>query len=348
MAVTLKEIAEVAGVTKTVVSEVLRDRPSARRFSAATRERVLKVAESLNYQPNFFAKQLMRQNRRTLMLALSSLNDTFVMPIAQGFEQAAAKRGYNVMFSILSHQQQADSFERVLGPQGILGLAVVAWSSAPYLSDARLTALAEAGVHIVTIGREVTTTAPICQIDYDNESAVRGVIDSLAAQGARRFWLVGRHRAGNDAGGIITLRCEMAAAYLAGLGLPEPRVLEVAGHDPEAGFATVSEALAGTSAPEAICCGADPLAWGSCRALREHGLTVGVEVAVTGFNDSYGSAYMTPALTTVRIPAARMGAMAADMLIEDCQLEPRAERRRSVDTELIMRESGCVRQVNRR
>jgi LacI family transcriptional regulator len=103
---------------------------------------------------------------------------------------------------------------------------------------------------------------------------------------------------------------------------------------------TIEEALRQHPAPDAVICTADQPALGAMRALAQAGLRVGHDVAVTGFNDDPMSAFLTPSLTTVRIPVETLGKQGARLLMDlytHKQIEP---VRIKVETTLMERESG--------
>jgi DNA-binding LacI/PurR family transcriptional regulator len=98
--------------------------------------------------------------------------------------------------------------------------------------------------------------------------------------------------------------------------------------------------LARRDPPTAIVASSDFLAAAAMHAVRERGLRVPQDVAVTGFDDFPLSAYVAPALTTVAVPAYDMGRTAAEMLIDELEGRDPLVRQATFSVELRVRESA--------
>jgi DNA-binding LacI/PurR family transcriptional regulator len=83
----------------------------------------------------------------------------------------------------------------------------------------------------------------------------------------------------------------------------------------------------------------DMLAVGALSAAREKGVRVPEDLSIAGFDDIDFAAYCNPPLTTVRVPAAQMGEMAVEMLLEMIEGDSMHVRQITLDTELVIRES---------
>ena len=276
------------------------------------------------------------------MLCYGALNDPYAATVAGAFSLAAAEKGYGVFTGALGHGTEGEFYEGMLGGHGILALAVIGYSCARKLPDKRLVELAEDGVSVVSIGRAVSS-GQVSEVLYDNEAGVHSALDYLLDQGAQRFWLCGAGERPSAASDITGQRIEMAEEYLRAKGLSEPPIRVPAQGGPSASDWArkgVAEALEGQQVPDAIFCSADPLAWGCIRGLADAGVEAGRDVAVVGFNDNAPSEHMTPSLTTVRIPMPALGRSAAGLLIDVYEGRKAAGTKLTVETELIVRESG--------
>jgi LacI family transcriptional regulator len=108
---------------------------------------------------------------------------------------------------------------------------------------------------------------------------------------------------------------------------------------PELGYPFAKQLLARGKPFTALFAYNDISAIGSIRALREAGLRVPEDVSVIGFDDIHGAAYHNPALTTVRQPLERMGAIAAETLIERIEGRKDYPSEIAIEPELVIRES---------
>ena len=318
MAVTISQVAQQCGKSITTVSHVLRRGQRADQYPEATRRLVWQAAEELEYRPNLFASQMHQRNRKVIMLCFGGLEDPYAATIAGAFGLAAAEKGYGVFAGPLAYGEESRFYEGMLGGHGILALAVIGYTSAGKLPDERLVELAEDGVRVVSIGRPVAS-GQVSQVLYDNEAGVRSALDYLLEQGAQRFWLLGGNENPGEASGIAGQRIQMAEQYLRQKAVQDSPVLvppRSGSSGPDRGQLAIADALAQRPAPDAIFCGADPLAWGCIRGLADAGVQAGRDVAVVGFNDNAPSEHMTPSLTTVRIPMMTLGQLGANLLID--------------------------------
>ncbi len=124
MAVTVKDIAEAAGVSITTVSLVLSGRKS--RISMKTRERVQRIAKELDYQPNHLARSLVTRKSQTIGLIIPDISNLFFSELAKGIEMEAQKNKYNIIFSNSNEDGNADIKNfRLLLNKSVDGLIIV-------------------------------------------------------------------------------------------------------------------------------------------------------------------------------------------------------------------------------
>ena len=352
MPTTLEDIATATGYDKSTVSVTLRNLPRASRFSQDTRDRIQAAAARLGYRPNFFAQQLTGQKPRMLMLCVNYLRDPFAMMVAEGFEARATELGMRVMITALQDRQNALELHRdIIGVQGVPAIALVGGDSSK-MSAAAMHQLASEGVKIMLVNRKVETSKHL--IGHVSADEIRGgrlAAEHVYAQGVSDVWLLGGMNGPAFDARIAGMR-QVAAEH----GRSEPRLilcrtlatLDWAG----AGAAQTSAALSHSAAngqlpPQAILTVSDALAVGAARALAEVGLLPGRDVALTGYDDGIYAQCAWPPLTTVRLPMADMGRVAADGLMQ--MLENPAEPAPDVmlPVELIVRNSGRYAPANR-
>jgi DNA-binding LacI/PurR family transcriptional regulator len=110
----------------------------------------------------------------------------------------------------------------------------------------------------------------------------------------------------------------------------------------QSGYTATQALLALNPRPTAMVASNDLMAFGALRAARERGLNIGSDISITGFDDIEMAATVTPPLTTVRQPTARIGEMAVDLLDKHLRGEKIDEQHVQLDTELIVRQSTGV------
>jgi len=108
------------------------------------------------------------------------------------------------------------------------------------------------------------------------------------------------------------------------------------------GYLAATQLIQNKLLPSAIFAAGDILAIGAMKALREHGYSVPIDVAITGYNDIDVSNFVSPAITSVTIPVRQMGEESAGMLLKLVNKQPVSRDAVLMSTELVIREScGC-------
>lgn len=124
--ISLKDIAEFAGVSTALVSFVLNGKEKEYRVGEKTAQRILKIAKDMNYQPNLAAKSLRSGKTKTIGLVVSDISNPFFSQLARILEDEAAKQGYTVLFA--SSDEDTNKMNRVVGNlinKGVDGLIIV-------------------------------------------------------------------------------------------------------------------------------------------------------------------------------------------------------------------------------
>lgn len=124
--ISLKDIAEAAGVSTALVSFVLNGKKKEYRVGEETAQRILKIAEEMNYQPNLAAKSLRSGKTKTIGLVVSDISNPFFSQLARVLEDEATKRGYTVLFG--SSDEDTEKMNRVVSNlinKGVDGLMIV-------------------------------------------------------------------------------------------------------------------------------------------------------------------------------------------------------------------------------
>jgi LacI family transcriptional regulator len=332
MAPTLVEIAKRAGVSRSTASRVMNDHPS---VGQETRARVLSVAKSLNYHPNFAARSLAAGRTRILGLVIPTgvstlFTDPYFPLLIQGITSACNARDHSVMLWIGEPEYERRTIPHIL-QGGLIDGAILA---SALVDDPILQAMTSRGLPFVVIGRPVGEDSSISYIDVDNRSSSRDMVAYLLRMGYRRIAAITGPEnliAGSD-------RYQGYMAALRDRRVPYDADLVVESDFTDEGGYMAMQRLV-PLAPDAVFVASDAMAIGALRAAREAGLRVPGDLAITGFDDIPLASRTDPPLTTVRQPIQRMGALAAETLI-DMLSDPDAQPRRILlPTELVIRAS---------
>ncbi|HEY1012186.1 MAG TPA: LacI family DNA-binding transcriptional regulator, partial [Herpetosiphonaceae bacterium] len=305
---TIKQIAELAQVSRATVSRVLNEHPSVR---PEVRSRVLQVIREQDYMPQAAARSL--ANRRTnaigLLIPRSAaliLADPFFHQVIQGITEQCAARGYFLMLSMVTGEMEHDLYRRIVRSRPIDGLVMLSSD----VDDPILPLLLRDGPPLVLVGQHPYLPVPHW-VDVENREGTRQVVDHLIGLGHRRI-------------GMITGPLDMVAGLdrrdgykqaLLEAGLPIESALIVEGDFTQEGGRLAMRRLL-EQRPGAVFAANDMMALGALQTAREAGLRVPEDLALAGFDDIPVAPFANPPLTTVRQPIREIGLTAANLLID--------------------------------
>jgi LacI family transcriptional regulator len=351
LAVTLRHVAEKAGVSTATVSRILTGN-KAEAFPEATRLRVHAAAEQLGYRPNFAARSLQMQRSFLIGVLMNAANATIATGFLRGVQSVLNAGDYSPI--VLSHadcDEQADCLRRCMDRR-VDGLIVNASHDARGRFDtAEFTAATERGIPIVEVFGRFLSGVP--QVNVDNVAAGRKSVEHLLQLGHRRIAMLTHERYALGGGKQAATHWDAwerfrgyeAAMRDAGL---EPLVIthsisgevDVEQQFVDGGIAALSCLLAHPAKPTAVVCYNDLSAFGLMRGARLHRLhTISIpdRLSVVGFGDFEYSRIITPALTTVPIPAFDVGRQAGEAILE--RIEGENISGMSIGAGLVVRES---------
>jgi LacI family transcriptional regulator len=326
--VTLHDVARAAGVSISTVSRAL---TAPERVAAETRDRVTRVATELGYRPNQAASGLRRGRTHAIGLVVPDLENPYFASVTKSVQARARAEGYEVLV--------ADSDEdAAVEPELIEALAartdglVVASPRSP---EAELRA-ALAGVTAVLASRELpagpgSDAPPVPSVFVDDADGAAQVLGHLYALGHRRVALA----AGPPSSWSGRRR---VAGLVAAAGRWDVELLEIGTFQPyfAGGVQAADHAVA--SGATAVVAFNDLMALGILDRLRHRGIDVPGRMTVVGFDDVPLATLVSPALTTVHAPLARLGRRAVDLLL--ARLRGDAPASTQLPVELTIRESS--------
>jgi DNA-binding LacI/PurR family transcriptional regulator len=325
---TLWDVAAMAGVSHQTVSRVINDHAN---VAPGTRERVLRAVEELAYLPNVAARNLV--TRRSLTVGIASYGNTFYGPsqMLTHIETSFRERGYALTLSTMPAftPDGLASAMQDLRARSVDGIVMIT----PLL-DTDLDTVRSVcnGVPFVMIDIDLGAEAPSVVIDQRHGGALAA--EHLIRLGHERIAVI---RGPSDWTGSA-LRHAGFSDTLARHGI-EP-VLSAAGDwSPASGYRVTVALLQERTPFSALVVANDEMALGALRALHEHGVRVPEDVSVIGFDDTPGSAYFEPPLTTIRQDFAALGTDAADYLIQLMSNPDHPPEQRVLEPRLVVRES---------
>ncbi len=291
---TSRDVATAAGVSQATVSLVLGDKWRGR-VSERTAGLVREAASTLGYRPNLAARNLRLGSTRTALLVVPALTNEFFARVYTGAARIAAEHGFGVVL-YPSPDGTGPARDPFASARAALD-GVIASSMAAHALDA----IGDAELPLVMLDSDPTATRAAAHVNLAMADGMRQITEHLLALGHRRVL----HLASAVGSWTFDVRAEALAALLG----PHAELRTVRAPLTVADAHTAMEAVlaAPGGRPTAVVCDDDILAAGACKAARRLGLRVPEDLSVTGIDDLALATAVEPELTTVHLPAERVG-----------------------------------------
>jgi LacI family transcriptional regulator len=335
---TSKDVAELAGVSRTTVSFVLNDVPGVK-ITNETRERVLRAARELDYYPTAAARTLASGKTQRIGLVLGEGHerlaaDAFLPSFLQGITSSLHRRNYLLVLQLAEDVPTHEAYVRLIREQQVDGLILSgARSDDPLLKD-----LANDQFPLILHGQPEGCDLPA--VDVDNRAGGYQATTHLIGLGHRRIGFI------SNAPLSYAGARDRFAGYEQALGehaLPLAEgLVQTAVFMPDSARAAMKAMLELPERPTAVFAASDVVAIGAMSAIQLAGLRIPRDIAVVGFDDIFLAAYLQPALTTVRVPAYGLGWTAAEILMSLIEGEEEVSSV-TLETELVVRASCGAR-----
>jgi DNA-binding LacI/PurR family transcriptional regulator len=329
--ITIKDIAEMAQVSKGTVSRVLNDTSG---VGDETRKRILKIIKELDFQPNASAQGLAAKRTNNIGLIVpdtgKNIMATYYWPVLLlEITKQAALRDYNLLFSIARSEEDLNSaYKSILKGRKVDGLIINSFK----FGEKQMAELMLKNFPYIFIGRNPYITTNF--VDVDGMGGARSMTEHLINLGHKEIALL----SGSEQFINIHERIQGFQDAMKQAGL-DPHYIFHCQYRMEDIIKETKRIMQQQPRPTALFAVAEDLAIGVLKAVHEMGLKIPDDLAVVFFDDLRMFECYSPTLTAIRQPLEEIGATACDLLFTLLEGKTPVNKSIILPTEIVVRES---------
>lgn len=327
----LKDIAQVLGVSIPTISRALKDSPEiSRELCAKAKE----LAKEMNYRPNPFALSLRKNAPRIIGVVVPDIVTHFFASILNGIENMAVRNGYFVIITT-SHESYENEKRNIENLVNMRVEGIIACLSQETTDYSHFATLKDINMPLILFDR-------VCLIDQfssvvaDGEYSAQIATQHLLDNGSKRVAFIG----GANHLDIVKKRKHGYLEALRSNHIPIEKELVVCRKiDYEEGKIATETLLSLPNPPDAILAMNDTLAFAAIEVIKSHGLRIPDDIAIMGYTDEQHANYIEPKLSAISHQTYKMGETACQLLIEQTKGN-KAIKQVVIPTQLQVRESS--------
>ncbi|MEV6491234.1 LacI family DNA-binding transcriptional regulator [Actinoplanes sp. NPDC051633] len=308
-AVRISDVARAAGVSKTLVSYALNDRPGVKE---STRAHIVETAQAMGWTPSMRARALSASRAYAIGLVFQTspealASDQYFTSLMAGLQSVLSTSQYSLVTEVVdSAEAEAVAYRRLALDGRVDGMVIADLRA----DDPRFGLVREAGLAYVSLGRP-PEQAGMPVLVYDETQAIADVVAHLAERGHTRI----AHVAGPQVNDAAKVRREQYQKHLRRHGLPDSAWV-ASDYTAGGGREATTRLLEGDPQPTAIVYANDLMAIAGMSVIHSRGLRVPEDISIVGWDDITVSQYLHPALSTVTQHPFDDGRLAAQLLLE--------------------------------
>jgi LacI family transcriptional regulator, repressor for deo operon, udp, cdd, tsx, nupC, and nupG len=325
---TIQDVAKLANVSAATVSRVINKSSS---VTEETRKIVQKAIDEMNYQPNLLGRNLRRTETSMVLVLVPNIANPFYSRIVKGIEDVSHSNGYNIMLcNTNSDSGREKVYLELLKNKLSDGIIFMA-------TELNNDELSDIGAKFPVVQCcEYKEGVGVSLVSIDNYSASCKAVKHLLSLGHRKIGMISAQNRflstiQREAGYKSTLQ-NAGIAY-------RKDFLKYGDYSFKSGLRLANQLISMEDRPTAIFAISDIMAIGAMRAVKEKGLRVPEDVAVSGFDNISFAAMCDPPLTTISQPKYDIGRAAMELLLKQIRHEIKDVQNILLEYELVIRES---------
>ncbi|MEP4033739.1 LacI family DNA-binding transcriptional regulator [Roseibium polysiphoniae] len=304
MVVTLKEVAERAGVSRSAVSRAFTDGAS---VSDKMRRKVEKAARELGYSPNALASSLTTGRTKLIGLVSNNFHNPIFLEVFDLFTRGLQDRGLRPLLVNLTDETDPENSVRMLRQYSVDGVVVASSTLPPGFAKA----FRDARVPVVHSFGRYSSAPQVHVVGIDNMECGRMAVRELAARGHKKIAFLGGPETATSTQDRLSGFMQEVAQH--------PKIKAAYSYANaysfEAGRHEMLRLLEQPNHAEAYFCGDDVLSIGALSAIRERGLSVPDDIGILGLNDMEMSGWENINLTTIHQPIRQIITSSIELMV---------------------------------
>ncbi len=304
--ITMADIADMAGVTKSTVSRYF----NGGYVKESTRERIQEIIREYHYEPNTFAR-LKAKESNVIGVVVPTLNSRITSRVVTSIDRYLRGQGYETLIKDSDHSPELElkNMQRLMA-LNVDGILVSAITITPELHRV----IEGCPVPVVVLAQEYQPGTVVTADDYGAGKAMGAYVGRT---GPRRVGYLGVDQSD------LAVGVSRRQGVLDGLREQgDPEVIALQGDYSFESGQRMAEAVLEQGPVDAMICATDRLAFGAYLVLERRGLRIPEDVSVAGFGGYDESALLKPSLTTLKFDSYAMGYLGAETVLKMIRREP--------------------------
>ena len=331
MPMTIKEIAKLAGVSKSTVSRVIND---SEHVSDQAREKVKEVIKETGYVPNSLAKNLKRNKTDTIGVVLPKINTSTFSSAVEGISNIMYQNGYNLLLTNTKLNIKDEiTYLKLLKEKRVRGIIFFATE----IRDEHLEVLEKIDIPIVIVGQDSSQVLEHPCVIQDDFNAASSIVNYLVEHGHQKIAYIGVKE--NDvAVGQLRKKAYLKVLSENDLKINEKYIYQ-GNFSIESGYHGIKKIIESSEIlPTAVFAVTDRLALGAIKFLKDNGYQIPADISIVGIGNSDISPWVVPEITTINYNHVKTGEKASEILLNS--LEGKTNKKKEImDYQIIERNS---------
>lgn len=330
-AITIKDVAERAKVSKSTVSQYLNKRYEY--MGEKTKKRIEQAIEELGYQPNIVARSLKQKSTFTIGVIVANILHTFSTQVIRAIEDVCHEKDFHIIVCNADDQPEKEKkYIDMLRAKQVDGLIIFPTGG----NRERYAQMVNENYPVVFVDRAISKT-PIPAIMLDNVKASKMAVQHFVEKGYERIGMITTSIIRN-----ITPRVERLTGFKQALQEHQLPIVDdyIKSLDPQQICEALIEMLSLKEPPQAILAGNDFVLDEIVKHAKNQHIQIPQDLALIGIDDVSYASFYTPPLTTIAQPTFEMGKKAAEVLLQNIEGDHAKEAQiYRFEPKLIIRES---------